>query len=137
MGEKKLFSNKKKNTNNNKKKIQLCTAFGYNCFSIKSLLFWKEPFLTSAGGMGQRRRVPSRTRFGTAAGTGPLFSGWRCRVKPFSSPLPFPPVPLSTPNGFAPSRADGRTDRRTEPGAQRHRRGRGAAGTASTGRPRR
>lgn len=76
MGEKKLFSNKKIQT----KKIQLCTAFGYNCFSIKSLLFWKELFLTSSGAWGSResRGGPGwrchRDRL--------LFSSRRCRAKP-------------------------------------------------------
>lgn len=85
MGKKKLFSNKK---NTNKKKNQLCTAFGYNCFSIKSLLFWKEPPRAvfnllrppRFGGRGQPR-VPPRSRL-AAAGAEPLFSGRRCGKKP-------------------------------------------------------
>ncbi|XP_050166633.1 zinc finger protein ZIC 3 isoform X2 [Myiozetetes cayanensis] len=98
MGEKKLFSNKKKYKQT--KKFQLCTAFGYNCFSIKSLLFWKEPFLTSSGGRGSRgcRRGP----------------GWRCRRgravvfelampgEASSSPPRFSPVPLSPPSAARP-----------------------------------
>lgn len=129
MGEKKLFSNKKKYKQ--QKKIQLCTAFRYNCFSIKSLLFWKEPFLTSSGGRGQPR-APSRARFG-AAGAGPLFSGRRCRVKPpprrcfFSRP--FVPA-LRRPTALPPRHLP----ERPEPGARR-RRGRGAPGAA--GPPRR
>lgn len=129
MGEKKLFSNKK-NTN---KKIQLCTAFGYNCFSIKSLLFWKEPFLTSSRGTGQPR---SRPRLGAAAGTRPLFSGRRCEVKPpprrcFFS-CPFVPA-LRRPTASLPRHLL----ERPEPRARR-RRGRetpGAAGSPRRGGP--
>lgn len=124
----------KKNTNN--KKIQLCTAFGYNCFSIKSLLFWKEPGLTSSGGWGQPRVPPRmlprapvrRCRRGRAVVFGLAMPG-----KASSSPLlfllslcPRPPPP----NGFAcPPRSE-----RTEPG---ERRGRGRRAPKAAGPPRR
>lgn len=96
MGEKKLFSNKKIQT----KKIQLCTAFGYNCLSIKSLLFWKEPFLTSSGARGAAGPVAGPD--GAASEAGPLFWSRRCRGKrpaPRRSLLPLCPSP-APPGGF-------------------------------------
>lgn len=112
-----MFSNKKKKYKQQQKKIQLCTAFGYNCFSIKSLLFWKEPFLTSAGGMGQRR-VPWQTRFGAAAGTGAVVFGLAMPGEALLLAAAFSSGPF-VPAQRLRSLPSGRTDGWTEPGARR------------------
>lgn len=124
MGEKKLFSNKKKKykQQQQQKKIQLCTAFGYNCFSIKSLLFWKEP----PRAVFDLLRVPSPSLFGGRRGPvrvravvlGPAMRekrpAPRCR---FFSCL------------FVPALRFASLPEPTEPGARRRRR-RGAPGAA-------
>lgn len=90
MGDKKLFSNKKMQT----KKFHLCTAFGYNCFSIKSLLFWKEMFFTFSGARGSRGSVAGPVGAATGALPGRCFrAGGAGRSRLLAAALSCPFVP--------------------------------------------